>query len=60
MLDEDSPYLVRADAGVMAKRLADQLLHLAERLDAGEPAADDDEGEQPSLAPGIRCRVGLL
>jgi len=27
---------------------------------AGEPAADDDEGEQPSLAPGIRCRVGLL
>ena len=34
------------------------LLHLAERLDASEPA--DDEGEQPSLAPGMRCRVGLL
>ena len=44
----------------MAQRLPDQFLYLADGLDAGEAAADDDEGEQAPLAPRVRRRIGLL
>ena len=40
--------------------LPDQLLHFADRLDAGKAAADDDEGQQRLSAPGLGGDVGIL
>ena len=60
-LDQNDPRRVGMDASkVVCEGVARQLRQRPGELDAGRPAADDDERQEAPPAVGIRLQLGLL
>ena len=51
-LDQDEADFLLLDARVVLGRGAGQVFHLGDALDAGEAAADDDEGQRAGAPAG--------
>jgi hypothetical protein len=59
-VDEDEAHVLALDVRVVRGGVAGHVLDLADGLRAGEPAADEDEGERPAADLLVGRGVGLV